>query len=492
MGVIQKQSIKGTAYSYIGVLLGFITSGLLFPRILSTEEIGLLRILVSYSIILAQFAVLGMNSVTIKHFPYFRDESKKHHGYLGILLLVVTAGSLLVVVFNFFFYDYIVQNAHEGSSLLVKYFFYAVPLILFTVLFNVLDTYYRSLYNAVKGIVYKEVVQRVVIIIAVILYYFGLIDFQLLVMLYVFAFIIPSLMLLFSLIRDKQFFLNPDWGFIDKKMIRTMGGIAFFGLVSGYSGVLILNIDTVMIEHYLGLSQTGIYTIAFFFGTLILIPSRAMSKIASVVIADAWKNNDINLISDIYKKTSVTLGMAGIFIFVGLWVNIDNVFEILGDEYTAGKYVIFFIALANLLEMFMGSASQIIVNSPKYRWLTYLLILYVALIITTNMFFIPRYGITGAALASFISRSVFSFMRVGFLRQKFHLTLFSQKHFLMLVAGGIALYLVNEVPKQENYIVDILIRSSLVSLIYIPLVYFFKISPDLNKQINKMLFLDRK
>ncbi|HJN05985.1 MAG TPA: hypothetical protein QF480_05170, partial [Bacteroidales bacterium] len=92
MGIIKKQSISGTIYSYVGVVLGFITTGLLYPQIFTTEEIGLLRILVSYSLLFAQFAGLGINTVTIKLFPYFRNYERKHHGYLGLALLVSTVG----------------------------------------------------------------------------------------------------------------------------------------------------------------------------------------------------------------------------------------------------------------------------------------------------------------------------------------------------------------------------------------------------------------
>jgi O-antigen/teichoic acid export membrane protein len=76
VGLIQKQSISGTIYSYIGVGLGFITTAILFTHFFNTEQVGLFRILVSYSILFAQFAGLGINSITVKLFPYFRNHEK--------------------------------------------------------------------------------------------------------------------------------------------------------------------------------------------------------------------------------------------------------------------------------------------------------------------------------------------------------------------------------------------------------------------------------
>jgi len=265
LGVIQKQSISGTIYSYLGVLLGFITTGWLFPRILSTEQVGLLRILVSYSVLFAQFATLGINSVSVRLFPYFRDPDKKHHGFLGLTLLVGLVGFILSTVIYLLLKPLFVSNAAGKSTLFIEYFYYVVPLILFTLLFYLFDTYFRVLYNAVKGIVYKEVVQRVLILAAILLYFFKVIGFEWLVILYVLAFVSPALFLMGTLIKDKMFFIKPDLGYIDKKMAREMRNVAFFGILASFSGVLVMNIDVIMVNQYLGLAAAGVYTIAFFF-----------------------------------------------------------------------------------------------------------------------------------------------------------------------------------------------------------------------------------
>lgn len=176
MGIIKKQSISGTIYSYVGVLLGFVITALLFPRVFSTEEVGLLRVLVSYSTLFAQFAGMGFSMVTVKLFPYFRSKDEKHHGFLGLSLLVSLIGFLIAVSVYVLLRPNIVEHASGKSELFVTYFYYVVPLIFFTLLFNVFDTYYRVLYNAVKGIIVKEVFQRLAILGVILLYYFNLID----------------------------------------------------------------------------------------------------------------------------------------------------------------------------------------------------------------------------------------------------------------------------------------------------------------------------
>ena len=487
MGIIKKQSISGSVYSYVGVILGFILSGILFPNLLSKGEIGLLRVLVSYSILLAQFAVLGFNTVTIKLFPSFRDPKRKHHGFLGLALLISLVGFILTVAVYLGFHDYIISNVKEKSALFIPYYYLVIPLVFFTLLFSVFDNYYRVLYNAVKGIVYKEVVQRVLMIFSVIVYYFGYVDFNMFVILYSISIASPAIFLLIALLKDKVFFIKPDLSFIDKKLRNQMLSIAMFGMIAGYSGVLVQNIDLIMVNHYLGLSNAGVYTITFFFGTLILIPLRTMGKISSVVISDAWKVNDRETIMDIYRKSSISLSVLGVLLFIGIWGNIDNVFEIIGHDYESGRYVILFIALASLTDVFLGISPHVIVNSPEYRWLSYILIVYAVLIVISNLIFIPRFGIIGAAIATLLSKSINNLMKFGFLYWKYRFQPFNMNMILLFIIGVFSWGISVMVPKVDFFVLDILVRSSIISVVFILAVYIFKISDDVNLFIDKFL-----
>ena len=435
MGVIKKQSISGTIYSYIGVLLGFVTTGLLYPIIFSTDEVGLLRILVAYSVLFAQFAGLGINTITVKLFPYFRDYERKHHGYLGLALLISAVGLIIAVSVFVLLKSSILDSGKEGADLFAKYFYYIVPLIIFTLLFNVFDTYYRVLYNAVKGIIYKEVIQRALVLIVILLYFTETIDFHTTVILYTIALISPTILLFLSLIYTKQLFLNLDLNFVDRKLSKEMINVGIFGILASFSGVLVMTIDTIMVERILGLSAAGIYSITFFFGTLILVPLRTMGKISSVVIADAWKENNINVISQIYKKSSISLSIIGLLLLIGIWGNIDNVFHIISDDYLPGKYVILIIGIANLIDIGLGVSPHIIVNSKHYRFLSYSLIVFAVILIISNLLLIPKYGIVGAAIASLISKFIFNLIKYLFLYHKFGLQPFTSKTLLLYIIG---------------------------------------------------------
>ena len=76
MGVIAKQSIKGTIVTYIGVAVGFFTTFFVITRFLQAEDIGLARVLIDAATLFIGLAQLGTNSSIIRFFPYFKDREK--------------------------------------------------------------------------------------------------------------------------------------------------------------------------------------------------------------------------------------------------------------------------------------------------------------------------------------------------------------------------------------------------------------------------------
>lgn len=92
MGHIKSQTIKGSIFSYLGVILGFAISGLLLPRILTTGENGLLKLLIAWSALFAQFGTLGFAHATGRLFSVFRDEKSNHHGFFALSAIVSLAG----------------------------------------------------------------------------------------------------------------------------------------------------------------------------------------------------------------------------------------------------------------------------------------------------------------------------------------------------------------------------------------------------------------
>lgn len=486
MGIIQKQSIYGLVLSYLGVILGFITTGYLMPEFLHEEEIGLLRVLVSYATLIAQFSSLGFSIVAVRMFPYFRDPKTNHHGFLGLFLLISLIGWLLVMIlFHFYEKLFMVKDFIE-SPMLSQYFSWIIPLSLFVLLYNITDAFYRSTYDALKGAFLKEVIQKIFILAAIILYIFHIYPFSNLVELYVLAFAAPPLLMFYSLWKQQELKLVPDFKFLKPKLRKQIANVALFGMMTSFSGIIVINIDILMIQKYLTLSDVGIYTITFFFGTLIKIPARPLTRISGIVIAESFKNNDNKNIDLIYKKSSITLFTIAVWVFLGLVINQENIIAIIGENYRPGLFVIYFIGLSNVLELSTGVVNQILFNSKYYKYSSHFIFIFVILVIISNLILIPKFGIIGAALATLISKTIYMMIKVAFVKIKLGFTPYSWKTLIPISIVFLVYFIQLIIPIQNNFIIDIILRSTVASILFLALIVWLQVSPDINQWFKKI------
>ncbi|PID88063.1 MAG: hypothetical protein CSB06_02255 [Bacteroidia bacterium] len=477
MGVIAKQSIKGTVYTYAGAVLGFVNTGLLMPKFLETNQVGLINLLVALTLLFANFANLGMGSVNVRIFPFFRDEKEQHHGIMMLGAGVVLAGIFLSLIVFFCLQGYFKSASYDSSGLLSRYIFYVPVLFFLTSYIFFFSSYFRALFDALTDIFLREFLVRLLTFFALLAYIFHGVDFKGFVLLYVLAYTSPLPIMLFILKKSGQlYFRLPDkkyWHIHKKEIFK----VAFWGIVAGFSGMAVANIDKTMVTGFLGLEATGVYSVCFYFGVLIIMPARALSGISAIVVAEAWSKNDREVIRRVYKKSTVNLFLVGSLLYVGILINLDNIFLII-PKYASGRGVIIFIGAGYLFQMLGGMAGVILSTSAYYRVSSWMMLAMILLVTFSNLVFIPRLGLVGAAwasLASIILVNVFLFL---FLYVKFKLQPYNYKHLLIVALMAFSLLINQLLPQLEFYLLDIFVRSSIIVIIYISVAYIFKISED--------------
>lgn len=485
MGLIKEQTIKGTIINYIGIGIGFVTTAILTPLI-DSEVIGLVSVIISYSIIISNLGGLGLNGITVKLFPYFRTKDNKNNGFLflsiGIALVGFALASLIVIILK----DIAYSN-RSNDDLFLQYYYYIIPVVFFQIFFNLFDNYYKVIFDAIKGIYLREFVQKLGTLFAIFMMVSGFLSLDAFVFVYLLGFSLPGILIIIIAIFDRKNHFRPHLDFVDPSLKKSIISVGIFSIVSGASGIIAINIDKIMIEDMTNLSNAGVYTVAFYFGLIISIPARSLIKIASALITEAMKNNNMEEVNSIYKKSSINLFIFGSLFLTGLYINVDNIVILLSNDYGTGINVILIIGLAFLVDMLGGTASQILFVSHLYKLQTYIMIAFVFFVIITNYIFIPLYGITGAAIATLISKVIINFIRFIIIYKSFKLQPYNYKFLLIIMISGLLL-LVNYflIPKQENFIIDIILRSSITAIIYLIFIYIFNISEDINQQLNQI------
>ncbi len=485
MGVIKRQTIKGSVYSYLGVAVGFIYT-ILSIKLLSSEQIGLTAILVAVSALYSQFSTLGFTKVIERLFPYFRDKDNNHNGFLFLTLAVGMTGFAVSLITFFILKPYIIESNQEKSPLLVQYIWYLIPLIFFRMFSVMLDTYNKMLFDATTGSILSDFVYRIGTLSLLGVFFLKWINFSQFVFGYVFFLSLPAIYLAGLLISRKQFSVQPRLDFVSPTLRKEMLSLSLYGIIGGLSAVALKQIDTVMLNAYTDLATTGIYSILFVFGTVILVPSVALGKISSTIVADAWKEKDMDTIEDIYYKSSINQLFASLLIFILIVTNLHNIFQLLGPKYYGTEWVIILISLSNLIVSSTGSSVQILGTSHKYKIQTYSMGSLVVMVVIFYMIFIPIWGMTGAAFGSLLSVAGASLLRVYYLKRNMNLFPYRLVHLKCLAIGLVAFAAGKLIPPADNYYIDLIIRCSAVSAIFISMSYWFGITSDLNQIVDKV------
>jgi O-antigen/teichoic acid export membrane protein len=244
-----------------------------------------------------------------------------------------------------------------------------------------------------------------------------------------------------------------------------------------------------MITSQLGLSSAGIFTIAFYMAAVIEIPSRSISSISAPIAAEALKNGDFETANALYKKVSLHQLLIGGLIFILLWSNIDNIFAIIpnGAVYAEGKWVVFFIGLAKLIEVTLNFGGMLISFSKYYYWSLYFVFFIIGVGILTNYLLIPVWGIAGAALATTISCLLSWGAQQWIVLKKVKGNPYSSGT-LKLIAILLLLIILNcFLFKFDNPWIDGINRSVVLALVGAALLYVLKVSEEVNNTARVVL-----
>ncbi len=494
MGIIRKQALGNSVFSYLGVLLGYVNVILLFPAFFSSEQFGLIQLLVGVSVIYAYSGLIGLPNTIVRFFPFYKTEDRYHKGFLSYVFVIGLMGLIIATLLYLFLKQLIINAYIENSALFVDYYYYLIPLSVFTLLFTVLEAIARALYRTVFSTFLKEVGLRILTTLGIVLYIFKILDFHSFVVYFIMINFLNALLLLFQVIFSGEF--RFSLGFKDFKFKNLKEFLVFgsFNLLSGTTMLIGHRVDVLMIGSMVGLSIVGAYSLYFYIASVIYVPMRSMSKISVSIIANSFKEGNLSHINDIYKRSSLIQLIFGSLIYIGVIINKHNLFYFIKKpEYIENFGIFYFVGLAILIDISVGLNSEIITNSEWYKFDSLFNIILLIVSIIANYLLIPPLGGVGAAIAAAITFFTFNFLKWIFISIKLKMQPLNHKQLIVILIAIISFIPGYYLPVISNIYIDIFYRSTVVTLVYSLLIVLFKVSEDLNERVvvYKNLILEK-
>ena len=481
MGIVQRQGIRNTLISYLGLAIGFINTILVLPRLVTTSQLGLVGVLVFLATIGAQFGAFGFASAGLRYFPYFRNQGRNHAGFLPLLLAFPLVGFAVVAVLMRLGQPLVLRwYAADDAALLVPHYGVAIALAGVIMLGALQDAYLKALFHTSFASFCQEILLRLLIVGAALAYSAHYLSFAGFVLAYAGAYAVVALLLTGYLAAIGELHLRPTRAALHVKPLGEMLAFGGFALLSNISGTVLLTIDNLMVGAKLSLAAAGIYLVATNVSTALTLPFRALNKTAFSLIAEYWKEGDLGKMGDFYRRVTRLNTLLGCYLALGIGLNLDFIYSLIHrPEYAAGSSAVLLLLAGRLFDGITGVNGTIVVTSPRYRFDLVFNLSLAALVVGLNWVLIPRYGLAGAAGAYCVALVGINTARTWFVWHSYGLQPFDGRIARILAVAGAAGLVAWALPETGNAWLTLLLRGGVLTLLYGTGIVLTRTAPEL-------------
>jgi O-antigen/teichoic acid export membrane protein len=479
MGIVLKQSLNNTLITYGGFAIGALNLLFLYTRFLSDEYFGLVNVILSASSVLMPILAFGIPNTLVKYYSGLEERNGKD----GFLTLMVFLPLILIVPIGAISY---LTNETIGDFLskenpIVKGYVWHIFIIgVAMAYFEVFYAWAKVQMKSVFGNFMKEVFSRIVISVLLLMVYWDVISVLTFLNAMVGMYILRTLIMLAYALRSLRLKLNFSFP-ANTREILTYSTLIILG---GSAAIVLLEVDKVMINQFIEIKNVAYYSVAGYIATVIAVPSRSMHNITYPLTAEILHKKDITALKTLYQKSSLTLFIVSGLIFILIVLNLNDLYNLLPESYRGGYVIVFIIGFARVYDALLGNNNAIMYNSDFYRALLLMGVALAILTILLNLWLIPKYGLDGAAIASFMAFFIYNSIKLGFVKWKFGIQPITKETFkviFFLLALSTIFYFVSF---PFHPVLNIALKSFLILLCYIFVLYRFKISSDVSGAIS--------
>ncbi len=482
MGIVTSQSFKNTITTYLGFAIGAINTLFLYTYFISDVYYGLVSFMLSTANVMMPLMAFGAHNTLVKFYSSFKTKNSQN-SFLTLmlvlpLLLIIPIGAIGALT-----YDSINSLLSQQNPIVKDYVWYIYVAAIAMAYFEVFFAWAKVQLLTVFGNFMKEVFHRVGVMALLFMVHFQWIDVQQFILGVILVYVLRMLVMLFyafSVRRPKIRFskLENFWPILKYSSLI---------IIAGSIATIILDIDSFMLGMYIPIEKVAYYGVAIYMATVIAVPSRAMQQILHPLTAQYLNENNREALQDLYIRSSQSLFVIGTLLFLLIVLNINQMYLLIPEEFSGGIIVVFLVGVAKLYDNLMGCNNALLFNSDYYRMVLVFGVMLAVMTVLLNMAFIPRFGINGAAFATFLAIFVYNSIKIYFVKIKFGMMPFNVKtgKLCLLLLLCILLFYFWEFPFHP--LVNIALKSVLAVAFYVVSVLKLNVSEDISATIKKYL-----
>ena len=415
-----KQLLKGSTYFFIGsviaAIIAYLTK-LVLVRNLSVEDYGLFFAVFTFILIFTIFKDLGLSAGLARFITEYNSKNNKDEIktiITGAFMMQLIAAGILMIIF-WLSSEYLAVNYFKDARAinLLKIMSLYLPL-------STIQTNYKSIFQGLKNSKLFSFCQPIFNLSVLILVSLGIylgINIYSPVLGYLGSFVLFFIIFSIPVLKNfnyfkykhKNFFLN------NKNLLIFSLPIIF----TGVGGLIITYFDTLMLTYFDTLANVGIYNIIYPTALLIVMIGSSIGVILLPILTELWTLKKKKEIIYVIKTIHKYLMIISIPIILVLMTFSDDLIRIFfGENYLAGVIPFNILLVGALFNIFNAVNNNAIIAFKNPKKLMNIYILGAVLNIILNIILIPKYSLTGAAIASVTSFLVMLVISIFYVKQK--------------------------------------------------------------------------
>ena len=478
--------------TYLGIGVGVVTTFFVLTRFLTTEEIGLARVLIDAATLFIGLAQLGTSASVIRFYPYFKEkDSEEDHGFSFWAMVIPFIGFVLFALIYWACRVPLGAWFGDKSPLFVEYYYFVLPLAFFMLYQMICESTCNVLMHIVVPRAVRELVVRVGLLAIYLLYAFRIISIDGMVIGICINYAVAAAVNLCYFFSLKQISMRPDWSFLreNKGLVRRYLVYTGFLLLSAATTVLAPTLSSFFVTAKMGLDNTGIFAIATYTAAMVSVPNRSVSAIASPQLSQAIKEQNREECSVLIRQVTRNMLLIGGFILLAIWLNIDLIFHILpnGATFATAKNVVLILGVSQLV---LGTFTICLTALNYSRYYAFSLLMSLVLTVSAillNNYLVPLYGMEGAAFSNLISYGIYYLLIIATVVPlgRFHVIDRKWVYILLLLTAVFGLnWLWQSYLPAMNIWVDSICRSIVLLGGGAWIAYKAQLSPEINHQVK--------
>lgn len=505
MGIVVRQSVKTSLVVGCGAILGAVITWL-SAKYIPKQPFGFTRTLTSLTVTLSQLLLLGFNS-TLYVFGYrYSENPAKKKIVITLSLVVPLIATALLSVLYLAFKETVLRHFQPADAPFMRRYFGWLPVYTLFLMYTVIIEQYLGLHMKVAVSAFmREVLLRILNLCLILLYAFGYASFDTLVIGTILLYLVPLSVFFLIVSKTHGFGFSFRFNAIGSSEYKEILSFTWYHFLLIAAMTLMNYMDILSLSFYdhNGFVSVAVYSIAVFFVSFLLIPSKALLPASFAAFTQAFSETDTQKAKDIFVRSSINILIPTVGVAIILCCNLDNAVAIVGKgrNYADMAPVFLILMVGQLINIATGMNDQVLSITNYFKFNFYASVIFVGILYILLRTQVPRYGIYGAAISNSVTLVLFNIAKFIFIAKKLDMQPFSRNTALVLIAALPALaagyffpFFFN--PDRHVYVhsfIDAIMRSSIIIVVYLLMLLWLKPSTDLQEYIasikkNKRLF----